>query len=107
VYARNVTIRIKREQLEEVIQFWKETLPAAVRQQEGFIRAHLLVDRTSGTLRSVGFWETEADLERSAEWNQEQIAKFERFESFFTAPPVVEHFQVVAEVATNDIDTRE
>lgn len=94
MYARNVTVRIKPDQLEEAIQFWKETLPAAVRQQKGFIRAHLLVDRASGTLRSLGFWETEADLQRSAGWNQEQVA---RFESFFAAPPVVEHFEVVAE----------
>jgi hypothetical protein len=44
---------------------------------------------------SMGLWETEAELQATVEWNKEQVAKFA---SLFTAPPVVEHYEVAAEM---------
>ncbi len=94
MYARNVTVQIKPERLDEAIQSWKDTVAPSVRQQKGLISAHLLVDRANNMLRSIGFWETEADLQGSIQWNQGQL---DRFTTFFTAPPVVELFEVAAQ----------
>ena len=93
MYARNVTVRIKSEQLDEAIQTWKDTVAPSVRQQKGLVSVHLLVDRANSSLRSIGFWETEADLQGSVRWNQGQLDKFT---TFFAAPPVVELFEVAA-----------
>jgi len=71
-------------------------MPAA-RQQKGFKSGRLLVDRKTGKITSVGLWETEADIQASGEGSaylQEQLAKFA---SLFTAPPVVEHYEVAVE----------
>jgi hypothetical protein len=95
MYARNVTVQVEPERLDEVIQLWKERIPPGVKDQAGFVSAYLLADRVGSRLRSVGFWETEADLQRSAAWNQEQLAGVAEY---LTAPAAVEAFEVVSTV---------
>ena len=81
--------------IEEFIQLWQETVAPSAKQQQGFRRAYLFVERSTGKIRTVGLWETEADFQTSVRWNQEQIA---RFAGFFTAPPSVEQYEVAVEV---------
>jgi heme-degrading monooxygenase HmoA len=95
MYARNVTVQNAPDKLDEVIQLWRESVVPSLKQQKGFKRAYLLVERSTGKVRTMGLWETEADLQASVGWNQEQIAKFT---GFFTAPPNVEHYEVAVEV---------
>lgn len=95
MYARNITTQASPDRLDEVIQLWRESVGQSAKQQKGFKKAYLLVDRSTGKSRVVGLWETEADLQASAEWNQEQVAKFA---SLFTAPPIVEQYEVAVEV---------
>ena len=47
-----------------------------------------------GKVASLGLWETEADFQATAEWNQGQIAKFA---GLFSMPPDVEGYEVVVE----------
>jgi len=54
-----------------------------------------MVERKTGKVASMGLWETEADVQGTVEWNQGQLAKFA---GFFTAPPLVELYEVAAEV---------
>src|SRR5438128_723561 len=82
MYAINVTVQTSPDKLDEVIQLWGESVVPALKQQKGFKRAYLLVERSTGKVRTMGLWETEADLQPSVGWNQEQIAKFA---GFFTA----------------------
>ena len=84
MYARLVTGSIAPDQLDETIHLWRETVAPSVKQQPGFRSARLLVQRKTGIVASMGLWETEADLQGTVEWNQEQIAKFA---SFFSTPP--------------------
>lgn len=95
MYARNITIQASPDRLEEVIQLWRESVVQSAKQQKGFKKAYLLVDRSTGKGRVVGLWETEADLQASAEWNQGQVVKFA---GLFTAPPIVEQYEVAVEV---------
>jgi hypothetical protein len=55
----------------------------------------LLVERSTCKVRTIGLWETDADLQASEQWNQKQIAKLS---GFFTAPACVEHYEVAIEV---------
>jgi hypothetical protein len=66
MYARNVTARLAPEQMDEAIQLWQAIVAPSVKQQPGFISGRLQVNRQSGLVRSLGFWETEADLQLGA-----------------------------------------
>jgi len=94
MYARNVTAQTSPGALDEAIQLWKESVAPSTSEQKGFKGAYLFVERSTGKVRSIGLWETEADLLASVEWNQEQVAKFARF---FSAPATIEHYEVAAE----------
>ena len=97
MYARVVTAQVSPDKVEEGIRLWRDSVMPAARQQKGFKSGRLLVDRKTGKITSVGLWETEADIQASGEssaYMQEQLAKFA---SLFTAPPVVEHYEVAVE----------
>ena len=97
MYARIVTAQVSLEKLNEGIQLWKDSVMPAVKAQKGFKSGRLLVDRKTGKIVTVGLWETEADIQATGEGSvflNEQLAKFT---SLFTAPPVVEHYEVAVE----------
>lgn len=95
MYARVITTRVSPENVDEVIRLWRDAVAPTVTQQQGFKGARLLVEPKTGSILSMGLWETEADLQGSVGWNQEQLAKFA---SLFTGTPRVEHYQLVGEV---------
>jgi heme-degrading monooxygenase HmoA len=80
--------------VDEVIRLWRDSVLPSVKQQKGFKSVRLLVERKTGKVMSMGLWETEADFQATAEWNQEQIIKFA---GLMTAPPVVEGYEVAVE----------
>ena len=94
MFARIVTGSIDPGRQNEAIRLWHDSVAPSVKQQEGFISARLLVQRTSGKILSMGLWKSEADVKRSVEWNQGQINKFA---GLFTASPLVEQYEVAAE----------
>ena len=93
--ARLVTGSTTPDQLDELIQLWRETVVPSVSQQPGFKSARLLVDRATGQVASMGLWETAADVQGSVAWNQGQLT---HFTSLFSTPPVVALYEVAAEV---------
>ena len=97
MYARVTTVQVSPDNVEEAIRLWRDSVMPAARQQKGFKSGRLLVDRKTGKAVSLGLWETEADVKATGEssaYLQEQLAKFA---SLFTAPPVVEHYEVAVE----------
>ena len=97
MYARVTTVQVSPDKVDEAIRLWRESVMPAAKQQKGFKSGRLLVDRKTGRAVSVGLWETEADTQATGEgsaYMQEQLAKFA---SLFTAPPVIEHYEVAAE----------
>jgi heme-degrading monooxygenase HmoA len=97
MYARAVRVQVSPDKVDEVIRLWRDSVLPSVQQQKGFKNVRLLVERQTGKIMSVGLWETEADFGATVEWNQEQIAKFAGLFAA-TAPPVVEQYEVAAEV---------
>jgi len=94
VRARVVTGRVPADQVEDCIRLWQEVVAPSVRVQRGFRGARVFVQRESGRVMSMGLWDTEEDFRDTVRWNDEQLAKFQRF---FIEPPTVELFELAAE----------
>jgi len=97
MYARVTTTQISPDKADEATRLWRDSVMPAAKQQKGFKSGRLLVNRKTGKAVSVGLWETEADAQATGEgsaYMREQLAKFA---SLFTAPPVIEHYEVAAE----------
>jgi heme-degrading monooxygenase HmoA len=65
MFARVSTIQGTPEHLEEAIRYL--AAPATFRQAKGFKGNYLLVDRESGKMLTITLWETEADLQATAQ----------------------------------------
>jgi heme-degrading monooxygenase HmoA len=65
MFARVSTIHGTPEHLEEAIRYL--AAPASFRQAQGFKGNYLLVDRERGKMLTISLWETEADLQATAE----------------------------------------
>jgi heme-degrading monooxygenase HmoA len=97
MYARVVTAQVAPGKITEGIQLWRDSVMPAAREQKGFKSGRLLVNRQTGKIISVGLWETEADLQASGEGSAYLQAQLAKFASLFTAPPVIENYEVGAE----------
>jgi heme-degrading monooxygenase HmoA len=65
MFARVSTIQATSEHLEEAIRYLNTQ--AAFRQAQGFKGNYLLVDRQSGKMLTITLWETEADMQATAQ----------------------------------------
>ena len=97
MYARVTTVQVSPDKIEEAIRLWRDSVMPAAREQKGFKSGRLLVDRKTGKGISIGLWETEADIRASAEGSAYFQAQIAKFAGLFTAPPIVEHYEVGAE----------
>lgn len=94
MYARMVTATALPGRLDDVIQFWKDNAPAT-QEQPGFINARMYSDHAANRIRTVSLWESEAACLASTQWNEGILAGFA---SMFAAPPLVETFELAADV---------
>jgi hypothetical protein len=97
MYARATTSQVTPDKLDESIRLWRDSVIPAARLQKGFVSGRLLVNRQTGKTVSIALWQTEADAQATGEssaYLREQLAKFA---TLFTAPPVVEQYEVAAE----------
>jgi heme-degrading monooxygenase HmoA len=95
MHVRMVTAQIKPGKLDEAVEYWRTTVAPSARELRGYVSARMLVDRPANRLRSVGFWESEADFQASVAWTQAHLAGFGEF---LAAPPVIDGFDLVAEL---------
>lgn len=94
VFVRLTIVQIKKDMIDDAAKLYKESVVPAARSQEGYIGAHLMVDRKTGKGVSITAWETEKNAIANEEsgYYQEQVAKFK---DMFTAVPVREGYEVV------------
>lgn len=95
MYARIVHTQTNPDMYEDVVNLFNDSVVPAAQEQPGFVNILLCADPYSGKGIAISLWETEADLEDSANngYLQEQLAKFG---AYFTAQPVVESYEVSA-----------
>jgi hypothetical protein len=94
MYARMVTASVLPGRLDDVIQLWKDSAHGT-QEQPGFINARMYADRAGNRIRTVSLWESESDCLASTGWNESILAGFA---SMFAASPLVETFDLAADV---------
>ena len=96
MYARVTIVQIKSDKTDEAIKIYEDSVVPAAKSQNGYISAHLLVDRKAGTGKgiSITVWDREVDAiaNEQSGYYQKQLAKFK---DIFSAPPVREGYEVV------------
>ena len=100
MYARTMIGQInpaKRDELDEAIQTYQDSIVPAAQQQKGFKGAFLLTNSHTGKAVSITLWETEEDMIASETdpYCQEQIAKVG---SVLAGPGMVDHYQLSVQV---------
>ena len=96
MFARLTIVKVKVDKLDEARKLYEDGVIPAAKSQKGFRGAYLLTDRKTGKGISVTLWDSEQDAvagEQSG-YYQEQVGKFK---DFFTAPPVLEEYEVVVQ----------
>jgi heme-degrading monooxygenase HmoA len=96
MYARAVTIQMQPGKLDEAVRVFQDSVVPAIKQQKGFKRISMLIDRNTCKTLTVSFWETEADRTAS-ETSGHFAAQLAKFGSFFAAPPITERYEVSVE----------
>ncbi len=93
VFARITLVEVEKGKMDEAIKVYEESVVPAAKSQNGYLSAHLLVDREAGKGVSITAWETEKDADAGEQsgYYQEQIAKFK---GIFSAPPVRKKYEI-------------
>jgi quinol monooxygenase YgiN len=94
MYARVTFSKASPDQTDQALKIVRESIVPVARQQKGFKGYLLLTDQATGKSINITLWETGADRntsDQSSEYYREAIG---RLAAFFTAPPVVENYDV-------------
>ena len=95
MFARVTTLEVRPERLDEMNREGAEHVLPALRMQDGFGGGLVLVDRSSGKVIAVTFWESEQAMEITeeaaywlrcfgAEAGDGRLKGVERYEVFFS-----------------------
>lgn len=93
MHTRVVSVQVKPDKMDEVVNIWRESVLPAAKQLQGFKGALLLTNRETGKGISLTLWETAADM-KAVETSgvfQQMLAKFT---PLFTDQPVLEYYEV-------------
>ena len=91
MHARLNVTQWNPEHAEEGIRLTEETIIPGYQAKQGF-RGYLLLTESDGDKAiAITLWETEADMEASAEVARSMIP---RLKDILKAPPVTEHYEV-------------
>jgi heme-degrading monooxygenase HmoA len=83
--------------MDEFIQVWHNSMLPTAQAQKGWNSARLLVDRETGKVIVVGFWETEADALASGAGSAYAEKQRDFLGSLAIVPPAIEHYEVAGE----------
>ena len=93
MFAQVSKVQIQPGKIDEAIGIFQDSVLPVVKEQKGFKKFYLLVDRSGDKLIVANFWETEADVAALLEsgFYREQVAKFA---AVFAGPPQREVYEV-------------
>ena len=97
MHVRVATVQVQPDKVREAMDIFKNSVVPAQKAQKGYQRSYLMTNASSGKAIAISVWESEADMmagESGSGYYQEQIAKFG---SLFTAPPILEHYELSVE----------
>jgi len=94
MFARVTTVYLRKDLIEKAIKVAKESIVPAAKKQGGFRSLDALLDRESGKVIFITYWESRENLEANEEnqYYQEQLMKLM---VTFATDPMRESFEVV------------
>ena len=96
MFARMTTIKVRIDKIDEALDIYRESMVPAAKEQKGFRRLNLFMNRETGKAVAVALWDSEEDAIASEQshYYQEQLVKLMHL---YTANPTREGFEVVIE----------
>lgn len=96
MFARVATFQWKTDMLDEASKLYQDSVIPAVKAQKGSRSIYLLVDRNTGNVVTVAFWDSKEDMMATEEsgLTKEWIGKFNEY---YIKPPTVERYEVSAQ----------
>jgi heme-degrading monooxygenase HmoA len=96
MFARLSMIQGKPERIDDGIRNYKEQLIPSAMEMTGFKKAFLMVDRKSGKMVSLTFWDTEKNLQASTSAANKLRVQGAQVAGTVQVP-IVEIYEVVAQ----------
>ena len=95
MHARVLTMQYQPGKIDEVFQIFRESILSETKQQAGFQRVTVLLDRGADKAVVVSLWQTESDASGAgSNYMQVQLPKAA---SLFAAAPIIEIYEVALE----------
>ncbi|MGB2905778.1 MAG: antibiotic biosynthesis monooxygenase [Candidatus Aminicenantaceae bacterium] len=94
MFARVTTVYLRKDLIDKALKLFKESVIPAAKKQEGFKSISFLLDRESGKMFVVSFWDSKENIEANEEsrYYLDQILKSM---VTFSTDPFKESFEVV------------
>ena len=93
--VRIASVQVPPERIDEIVSRYRETVRPIHQQSEGLRNHYFLVDRRSGQMRIIGFWDSQEALE--AAMPTLEPAR-ERLWSEFQETPTLEAYDVADQI---------
>ena len=97
MFARVTMGEGKPEQIDSLIRNFREQVGPAAKKMVGFKGSYFLVDRKNGKILGIALWDTEKDLQASADAAKQLSAGVTRGAGI-TKPLVVEIYEVAVQL---------
>jgi len=96
MFARMTTTETKVNWTDKLVKIYEESIVPAAKQQKGYCKAYFLVDRKTGKLVSITFWDCEEDAlaNEKSRYYQEQLVKAM---NLVTKPFIRDGYEVVVQ----------
>jgi len=96
MFARTATFQWKTDKLDEAIKLYQDSIIPAVKAQKGSRSIYLLVDRNTGNVITVAFWDSKEDMMATEESGliKEWMSKFN---DYYIKTPTIERYEVSAQ----------
>ena len=93
MYARIATASVEPGKMDDLLRIYRESQLAALRQQKGFQRVLVLIDRDNDKAVAVSLFETDSDA-RGAETSSTMRDQVASFEGVISESPTFEYYEV-------------
>ena len=93
--ARMASVRVAPERIDEIVDRYRETVRPVHQRSEGLLNHYVLVDRQSGQMRIIGFWDSREALQAAIPTLEPARA---RLWEEFQETPTLEAYEVADEL---------
>jgi heme-degrading monooxygenase HmoA len=89
------SVRVAPERIDEIVDRYRETVRPVHQRSEGLLNHYVLVDRQSGQMRIIGFWDSREALQAAIPTLEPARA---RLWEEFQESPTLEAYEVADEL---------